>query len=75
MGTDSPDGLVADIGKISLDDKYMLIAAIDFGTTFSAYAFSFRYSPTRVYFFFSSLSCFLLIKNIFEKKTNVFPGN
>ena len=29
-------------------DKFMLVAAIDFGTTFSGYAFSFTSSPENI---------------------------
>ena len=31
------------------DDSYLIIAAIDFGTTFSAYAYSFRCSPDSIH--------------------------
>ena len=39
----------AGIGKISdEDDNYVMLAAIDFGTTFSGYAFSFRTSKSDI---------------------------
>ena len=31
----------------SLNEQYLLVAAIDFGTTFSGYAFSFKSSPRK----------------------------
>ena len=31
--------------SFSLDEDYILVAAIDFGTTFSGYAFSFKHKP------------------------------
>ena len=34
--------------NLQLNDSYILVAAIDFGTTYSAYAFSFRSNPKDV---------------------------
>ena len=33
---------------LSIDDAYILVAAIDFGTTFSGYAFSFKCSKNDI---------------------------
>ena len=33
---------------LKLDDSFLLVAAIDFGTTFSGYAFSFKDSPNNI---------------------------
>ena len=31
-----------------VNDNYLMVAAVDFGTTYSAYAFSFRTSPKEI---------------------------
>ena len=33
---------------LKLKDDYLLVAAIDFGTTYSGYAYSFNGSPTKI---------------------------
>lgn len=43
------DNIESGLKNITLDDSYQLIAAIDFGTTYSAYAFSFRSSPDDIH--------------------------
>ena len=36
------------LSKLSLDDRYVMVAAIDFGTTFSGYAFSFKTQKDKI---------------------------
>ena len=38
----------APFAKLSLDSDYVMVAAIDFGTTFSGYAFSFKSDKNKI---------------------------
>ena len=40
--------LMDDMKRLSLDEGYIIAAAIDFGTTFSGYAFSFKSKPNEI---------------------------
>ena len=40
--------LSSGIDELSLDESYLIVAAIDFGTTFSGYAFSFKSSKDDI---------------------------
>ena len=34
--------------KLSLDESFIIVAAVDFGTTYSGYAFSFKHKPEDI---------------------------
>lgn len=36
------------LSRLSLDENYVMVAAIDFGTTFSGYAFSFKTNKEKI---------------------------